>query len=301
MRTFLVCALLFTAGPALAAPAPKPGTTGDAAEVADKLMEKIDFERIQNTGLRAVLDTFQEKTGVTVLLDYQPITGAVGLEAGGLDEMAVNVHAMKGVRGETVLKHIAKQVDAVLYYHSDHVLLTTPMQMAKMAGLSRGVELLVTGVHPDEETDDPVAIVKATSYVTANYRDVPLADALRSVSQRANRTAVVAADVIEKAKATVSASLANVPFEVAVSTLAEAAGLRAVRNGNTVLVVTQARAKELAETDRKLMIGLGGGNLGGGTYLTLEDLQAIAKLFPGKADPEAVQKEVNRLRAEKVK
>jgi hypothetical protein len=300
MRTLLACALLFTAGPAVAAPAPKPGTAGDAAELADKLMEKIDFDKIQNTGLRAVLDTFQEKTGVTVLLDYQPFTGAVALENAGLDEMPVNVQAMKGVRGETVLKHIANQVNAVVYYTPDHVLLTTPETMAKLVSVWRGAGLLMTG-NLDEPQENPGEIVKGTSYVTANYRDVPLADALRSVSQRANRTAVVAADAGEKAKATVSASLANVPFEVAVSTLAEAAGLRAVRNGNTVLVVTQARAKELTETDRKLMIGLGGGNLGGGTLLTLEDLQAIAKLFPGKADPEAIQKEVNRLRTEKAK
>jgi len=294
MRPIAFGILMILVGPAFAAPGPKAGTTGDAADLADKLMEKVDFERIQNTGLRAVLDTFQEKTGVTVLLDYQPIVGAVGLENAGLDEMPVNVQAMKGVRGETVLKHIATQVNAVLYYTPDHVLLTTPDVMAQLVSSARGPALLVTGDASDESGPDPATVVKATSYVTAGFRDMPLADALRSVSQRANRTAVVAADAAEKAKATVTACLANVPFEVAVSTLAEAAGLRAVRNGNTVLVVTPARAKELGETERRLSIGVG--NL----ILSLDDIQAIAKLFPGKADPEAVRKEVNRLRAEKV-
>jgi hypothetical protein len=124
---------------------------------------------------------------------------------------------------------------------------------------------------------------------------MPLADVLRAVSNRTNRTAVVAADAAEKAKAPVSASLANVPFETAVSTLAEAAGLKAIRNGNTVLVVTQARAKELTEAERRLSVGMGN------YVLSLEELQAIAKLIPGKPDADAIQKEVKRLRAEKGK
>ena len=100
----------------------------------------------------------------------------------------------------------------------------------------------------------------------------------------------------DKAKAPISASLANVPFEIAVSTLAEAAGLRAIRNGNTVLVVTPARAKELTDSERKLSVSMGQ------MVLSLEDLQAIAKLFPGKASltSEDLLKEVNRLRTEKV-
>ena len=146
MRPIVFGVLLILAGPALAAPAPKPGPTGDAADLADKLMEKIDFERIQNTGVRAVLDVFQEKTGVTVLLDYQPLGGAVGVEGDALNEHPINVRAGKGVRAETVLKQIAGQLNAVIYYHPDHVLVTTPETMAELVGISRGRRCWCSGV-----------------------------------------------------------------------------------------------------------------------------------------------------------
>ena len=299
MRTLLACTLLFTAGPALAAPAPKPGATGDAADLAERLMDRHDFDRVQESPLRTVLDALQEKTGVNILLDYRALANGGAVAVNEVDALPVSVNAMKNVRGETALRQVADKINAVLFYTPDHVLLTTPEVMARMVAAATPLPLMHGA--PGDVPDDGAPRVEATAFVTAAFRDMPLSDVLRAVSNRTNRTAVVAAEAAEKAKTPVSASLANVPFETAVSTLAEAAGLKAVRNGNTVLVVTQARAKELAETERRLMIGLGGGNLGGGTLLTLEDLQAIARLFPGKPDADAIQKEVNRLRAEKVK
>ncbi|HVK14831.1 MAG TPA: hypothetical protein VM597_39200 [Gemmataceae bacterium] len=292
MRTLLAYALLFTAGPALAAPAPKGGSAGEAADVAERLMDRHDFDRVQEIPLRTVLDALQEKTGVSIVLDYRALADNGAVANNDLDTLAVSLNPMKNVRGETAVRQVADKINAVLFYTPDHVLLTTPEAMARRVNFGSPLSLIHGG--PPEETDGAPR-VEATAFVTAAFRDMPLADVLRAVSNRTNRTAVVAADAAEKAKAPVSASLANVPFETAVSTLAEAAGLKAIRNGNTVLVVTQARAKELTEAERRLSVGMGN------YVLSLEELQAIAKLIPGKPDADAIQKEVKRLRAEKGK
>ena len=56
---------------------------------------------------------------------------------------------------------------------------------------------------------------------------------------------MVSAPAAEKAKTTVTVTLANVPFETAAAALAEAAGLRAFRTGNVAVVVTPERARQL--------------------------------------------------------
>lgn len=298
MRPLVVCALLTLVGPAPAAPAPaKAGPAADAAGLAERLVERIDFDRVQDTPLRTVLDAFQARTEVTVLLDYKALQAAGGDGGGATDEKAIKMHAVKGVRGETVLRQIADQIDAVLFYTPDHVLLTSPDRLAQLVGPVRPLpQLTCAGVNLEIETGEN--LTRPTAYVTAGFREMPLTDAVRAMSLRANRTAVVSADAADTAKTAVTASLANVPFETAVATLAEAAGLRAVRNGNTVLVVTAARAKELAATEDGPRVTVGLGN----TLLTLDDLQTIARLFAAKPtdEIEALRKEVNRLRAEKV-
>jgi hypothetical protein len=287
MRPTLVCALvaLTLTLPAAAAPDPKkPPPPDDAADIADKLLERIDLDRFDRVGLRAVLDVLQEKLGYSILLDYRPLLAATGEDGGGpqlLDERVVSLPPLKKVRIETVLRLLTDQLEADFYIAADHVKLTTPAIKNLIAGPGKVLHNLYPIDDAGEEAQlERNVLVRHTPTVTATFKDLPLVEALQRVATRAGRTAVVSAGAEEKARVPVTVSLTNVPFETAVSSLAEAAGLRAYRNGSAVVIVTAERAKAIDQPGPSQGAGLCC-SFGSGHTVTLEELEAIARLFPG--------------------
>jgi hypothetical protein len=287
MRPTFACALvaLTLALPAAAAPdAKKPPPPDDAAEIADKLLERIDLDRFDRVGLRPVLDVLQEKLGYSILLDNRPLLAATGEDGGGpqlLDERAVSLPPLKKVRIETVLRLLTDQLDADFYIAADHVKVTTPA----IKNLITGPGKVLHNLYPIDDAGEEGQlernmVVRHTPTVTAAFKDLPLAEAVEKVARRAGRTAVISAAAAEKARAPITVALTNVPFETAVSSLAEAAGLRAYRNGGAIVIVTPERAKAIDQSEPSQGAGLGC-SFGSGHTVTLEELEAIARLFPG--------------------
>jgi hypothetical protein len=259
MRPSISCALLAlaVAVPAAAAPdAKKSAPADDAAQIADKLLQRMDVgQRMEKVPFRDVLQFLHEKTGLTYLLDLKPLRDS-GVEP-VIEDAAVTVPAMSSVRVETVLRHVLDQLDLDFTISPDHVRITTALVKDTMTGNAQSLPNLYPGGEDNPPQVERKEVIRNTPFVTAAFREVTTADALKDVAARAGRTIVVSAPAAEKAKAQVTLTLANVPFETAAAALAEAAGLRAFRTGNVVVVVTAERAKQVEAAGQGAGIGIG--------------------------------------------
>jgi hypothetical protein len=258
MRWHLACALLSLSLATAAAPAAepkKPATANDAAQIADRLLDRIDVsQRLEKVPFRDVLSLLHEKTGLTYLIDLKPLRDSGAEQT--VDDAAVTVPAMKNVRAETVLRHVLDQLDLDFYIAPDHVQITTAVVKDTRTGNARPLPDLYAGTGGDDAPQvERKEVIRNTPFVTAAFKDTPAADALKDVAARAGRTVVVSGPAAERAAGSVSLTLANVPFETATAALAEAVGLRAFRTGNVVVIVTPDRARQIEAPPVGLAIG----------------------------------------------
>ena len=250
MRRFLAGGFLavLLIVPAPAAPDKARPATDDAADIADKLLERTDQDRFEQTSFRTAIEMLQEKLGYTILVDHRRVLAAMGQEGANrqaLEEHLITIPAMKKARLETVLREILDQVGADYYIEADHIRVTTADVKELVTGPRRPLtDLLVTDGEDVAQLEAAIQMRHAPT-VTARFEELPLADALKVVSKRTSRTVVVNPDAGEKAKAPVTLTLTNAPFETAVAVLAEAAGLRAFRTGNAAVLVTPERAAKI--------------------------------------------------------
>jgi hypothetical protein len=253
----LLAVLLIVPAPAAPDKA-KPAPADDAADIADKLLERTDLDGFEQTSFRSAVAMLQEKLGYTILVDHRSLLPAIGAEENNrqaLEERMITLPAMKKVRLATVLREILDQIGADYYIEADHIKVTTPFMKELVIGPYRTLpDLRPSDGESAAELGDSAVRVRHTPTVTAVFKDVPLADALRAVSLRAGRAVAVNPGAGEKAKAPVSVALNNAPFDTAVAVLAEAAGLRAFRTGNAAVLVTPERAAKI----EAVPTGLGG-------------------------------------------
>jgi hypothetical protein len=247
--------------PAPAAPdKAKPAPDADAADIADKLLERTDMERFEQVSFRTAIEVLQEKLGYTILVDHKSVLAVMGQDGANrqaLEEQLITLPSMKKVRLGTVLREILDQVGADYYIEADHIKVTSPMVKEVVMGPRRTLpDLRPSADEGNENMPDPGTQVRLTPTVTAAFKDVPLGDALKVVSQRTGRTVVVNPDAGADAKAQISVALTNAPFETAVSVLAEAAGLRAFRTGNAAVLVTPDRAAKIDAAGQGMGNGL---------------------------------------------
>lgn len=273
--------------PVSAAPEAKKGhPADDSAAIADKLLERIDVsDGFAKAPLKDVLKYLQDRADLTILLDARALAaGPDGQDPAILADQPVTLPAMKRVRLETVLRLVADQINADFLIAPDHVKLTSPAVKDTVTGSARPLPTLYPqeGAEDMEPTLERKDVVRVTPYLTVAYKETPAADALKDLAARAGRTVVVSAAAADKAKAPVTVCLSNVAFDTAAAAVAEAAGLRAFRTRNVVVVVTPERAKQVEGTDGAMRVALGP------QTVTVDELEAIARLFTGKAGtPEA--------------
>lgn len=289
----VACALVLAAATLAAPDSKKPAPADDSALIAEKLLDRIDQERLENTPLRDVLDFLQKRTELTILLDLKALVNeGVGESPAAIENLQISLPAMKRVRIETLVKLIADQIGADFYIAPDHVRITSPTVKDLVTGRARPLPDLYGGEVPDDQIERK-EVVRAIPYVTATFRDTPVAEALRDVAARAGRNVVLSAAAADKAQTKVSVGLSNVAFETAAASLAEAAGLRAFRTGNVVVIVTPERAKQLeSPPDGGPRVALGG-LPGGGGIMTLGELETVGRLFANKpVETDARRKEL---------
>lgn len=99
--------------------------------------------------------------------------------------------------------------------------------------------------------------------MTASFKETAAAEAFKEIASRAGRTVVIAQSAADKGKSPISVNLSNVAFETAAASLAEAAGLRAFRTGNVVVIVSAERAKQVEEQHARFNSGVFGGPMFG--------------------------------------
>jgi len=289
----LALALVLAASTQAASDPKKPAPADDSARIAEKLLDRIDQERVEKTPLRDVLDLLQQRTELTILLDSRALVQeGVSDTPENLELMMVSLPAMKKVRIETVLKVVADQIGADFYIAPDHVRITTPGVKDLITGRARPLPDLYGGEVPDEQIERK-EVVRSIPYVTATFRETPAVEALRDVAARAGRNVVLSAAAADKAQTKVTVGLSNVAFDTAAASLAEAAGLRAFRTGNVVVIVTPERAKQLeSPPDGGPRVALGG-LAGAGGIMTLGELETVGRLFANKpVETEARRKEL---------
>ena len=285
MRTYLASGFLavLLAIPISAAPDPKkPAPPDDAADIAEKLMERIDLDRYDRVFLRTALEVLSEKIGYSIVLDYRALGVDQDDDGNGrklLEERPITMPSMKRVRLETILRHILDQMHADFIIAPDHISVTSASIKELVSGPARTLRELNQSYDPPAETLDRNFTTRYTAHVTMRFRDVPVAEAISAVAARTGRSVTLASDAADKSRTPITVSLNNLPCESAVSTLAEAAGLKAYRNGNAIIVLSAARAKTLDIPQES-----GGGCCSfavGGRSISLEELESIARLFPG--------------------
>jgi hypothetical protein len=241
----LLLALVF-AVPAVADSETKSGAIDDSAKIADKLLERISVvDQMDKVLFRDAIRFLQDRTGLTILVDTKAIRDKDAQAVQTLDDAAITLPAMKNVRADTVLRKVLDQVDLDFVITPDHVGITTFEIKDLLTGQARRLPELSPKPDKNEEEPELSARVRTTPYVTASFKSTSATEAFKEIASRAGRNVVVSEAAQEKAKTAITVNLTNVAFETAAASVAEAAGLRAFRNGNVVVIVTNERAKQL--------------------------------------------------------
>jgi hypothetical protein len=214
--TGLALALVLTAAPA--APVPTGDDKKPAETPAEKVRKALDQTlaslEIENQQLPLALDQLREETKINFVLDRASIT-MMGLDPD--NGAPVKVKA-QNVKAKAALRNVLNQYGLGYAIVGDTVVVTTE-EMAVYRQLKQRVSLDL----------DRVQVEKALKGLARETATNLLLD---NRAQKEGQTAV-------------TMQVEDVPLETAVRLIGEAAGLKAVRLGNVVLVTTKSHAAEL--------------------------------------------------------
>lgn len=208
--------------------------------LADRLQMRIAIQNeFTETPLSEVLEFLNTRYELNLQVDAQ-FTGS-SFASRDLDRKFVNLapenpilqelvtlRKMKSVRLETVLNLICNQIHGTYLIYADRIVLVNRDALAGIIGQGEEEPPLVT-----------------LPLVTMKFESKSLAQTFNEISERTNTTILLAPQVAEVAKATISAKLINTPIDRAISLLAEMGELRMVRKGNAYLVTSIDRAKAI--------------------------------------------------------
>ncbi len=213
----LAFVLALTAAPA--APVPSARDDKKAAETpAEKVRQALDQTianlEIENQQLPLALDQLREETKINFVLDR-----------GTLAQMGIDVDngtpvkaKLQNVKVKVALRNLLNQYGLSYAVIGDSVLVTTD-EMAVYRQLKQRVSL--------------------------DLDRVPVDKALKGLARETATNLLVDNRAQKEAQTAVTLQVEDVPLETAVRLIGEAAGLKAVRMGNVVLVTTKGHATEL--------------------------------------------------------
>jgi hypothetical protein len=219
MRIAARCWALAAAAWALA-PAALPAAPDDAAaspaEKARRGLDRVVSIRVERLPLADALNRLREKAGLNLVLDDQSIQGQFGWSAAqSPTPVDVDLH---DVTARSALRAI---------------LAPYGLSFAVVGG-----EVVVT-------TEENAAARQMGQKVNVDLDNVPFAEALKRLSKETGANLAVDGRVSEAARSPVTLRADDLPLETAVRLLAEMAGLKPVRVGNTLFVTSKAAAAEL--------------------------------------------------------
>ncbi|WP_020473319.1 hypothetical protein [Zavarzinella formosa] len=289
-----------------AAPLPEKKTIpNDSVKIAETLVERFDIDNgIDKMPFKEVLAMFEERLGVTIIVDVKALIPNGEEDAAAslkdLENRKITIPAMKKVRGETVLKYVCDQVNVVTVIESDHIRITNAAAKEFVTGETNPIQSISTAGQSDMEPMARDERVRLTPTMTLSFEQKTLAEAVKHLADRSGRNIILSASARPQSSAVVNLTISNVPFETAAMSLAEAAGLRVVKQGNVVMMVSQERFKELTPpTQAQSMVHFQGPT---GAVYNLEELEVVGKLMNGikPTDSELLKREVEKLKQERL-
>ena len=220
MRILCSLALALVPGLLWAAPAPadKDDKGSSPAEQVHKDLDKPVTVKIAKQPLSVAIDILREKTRINIVLDSATIQQQFGFTP-DQPPMPVDVD-LKDVKARTALRAVLTTYGLGYAILGDTLLVTTE----DMAG--------------QRQMHQPVSV---------DLDGVDLAAALKRVARESATNLILDARVSKEAKAEVSLRADDVPLETAVRLLAEMAGLKALRVGNTLFVTKKETAAEMRQ------------------------------------------------------
>jgi hypothetical protein len=186
-------------------------------------------------------------------------------------QQRVTVRKMKSVRLETVLNLVCSQIRGSYLIYPDQILLVDTGALPGIIG----------------QGEEEAAPVISLPLVTMRIEAKPLSQVFDELSERTNRTIVLAPQVAEAAKAKVSAKFLNTPVDRVISMLAEMGELGMVRKGNAYLVTSISKAKALEPATPDLGFG---GTLPPDGLGVLQSLEFLRRLGSPRANDETAKK-----------
>ncbi|HEX5271997.1 MAG TPA: hypothetical protein VFW33_15980 [Gemmataceae bacterium] len=221
-----------------AKPAPAPAVKAEPSP-AERLQRRVDFPGVEDpkATLRDALDLLARDSGLT----FDVNEGAFREAMGDADVLGRPIEdrplpKMKNVSAERVLRRILARVPvpggAAFMVRREGIEITTDAAQA-------------AEVWPKDFEGPRLPLV------SADFDNVPLAEALRELARQSEMNVVVDARAAEKVKAPVSARLVNAPLDTAVRTLADMAGLKPFPVDNLLYVTTADNADRLREQERR--------------------------------------------------
>jgi hypothetical protein len=215
--TGLALALALTAAPA--APVPTGDGEKKSAETpAEKVRKALDQNianlEIENQQLPLALDQLREETKINFVLDRASIA-QMGLD---VDNGAPVKAKMQNVKAKTALRNVLNQYALSYAIVGDTVVVTT---------------------------DDMAVYRQLKQRVSLDLDRVQLDKALKGLARETATNLLLDSRAQKEGQTAVTLQVEDVPLETAVRLIGEAAGLKAVRMGNVVLVTTKTHATEL--------------------------------------------------------
>jgi len=140
-----------------------------------------------------------------------------------------------GVSLATVLRIICDQIDAAYVVRPNYIEIV-PIQTLR------------------QELNYPNGSARELLSLAVGFYDkVPLHKALKDLGERYSRNVVLSPLAEKELENSISARLLNVPFDIAMETLADMADLKVVRNANVFFVTTKEQAATLVAEHEKRM------------------------------------------------
>jgi len=214
-------------GPKDVAQKPKVRT---AQVLRARLAAPVSLERgiDHGTPLKDALEFLTDQYDIMIVVDT---TAFSNQGTDNVEDQAVRLPKMIGVRLSTVLSKLVAQVKGTFLIHKDYIEVTTfPRTRADLWS------------SPSVPRDGALAVAQM---VNAEFDKQQLDEALRELADQSGINVVVDARVGDKARTAVTATLTNVPLDTAVEVLADMADLKSLAIDNVIYVTTKANAKRL--------------------------------------------------------
>jgi hypothetical protein len=157
------------------------------------------------------------------------------------EKVAIKIRSkLDGMPLSAVLEIICGQIDGGYMVRNDFIEILPVQSLQAELHYPRGVDFDLRIIDRD-----------LRNLVVRFFDNVPLSSAFNLLAEKYNRTILLSPKAQTALEQKVNLRLVNVPFDIAVETLADVAGLKVVRKSNVFVVTTKEQAATIGEEPEK--------------------------------------------------